>query len=83
MLDDNKLQKHFIEQYKESYDNAEQLLQISEEKAIEMVEHFNFEHTKRTSFTYEVGKIAERNKANTSLKRAEEFLIEVRNIMEI
>lgn len=83
LLDDNKLQKHFIEQYKESYDNAEQLLQISEEKAIEMVEHFNFEHTKRTSFTYEVGKIAERNKANTSLKRAEEFLIEVRNIMEI
>ncbi len=82
LVDDNKLQKHFIEEYKEAYENAEQLLQISEEKAIEMVEHFNFEQSKRSRFTYEVGEIAERNKAKTSLKRAEEFLIEVRKIIE-
>ena len=83
LLDDNKLQKHFIEQYKESYENAEELLQISGDKAIELVEHFHFEHNKRTTFTYELGSIAERNKANTSLKRAEEFLIEIRGIVGI
>ena len=82
LIDDNKLQKHFIEEYKESYEDVEQLLQISEEKAIEMVEHFSFEHTKRSRFTYDVGEVAERNKAKTSLKRAEEFLIEVRKILK-
>ncbi len=83
LIDDNKLQKHFIEQYKESYESAEQLLQISEEKAAEMIKHFQFEHSKRTRFTYEMGKIAERNKAKTSLERAEGFLVEVRKLIGI
>lgn len=82
LIDDNKLQKHFIEQYKESYEDAEQLLQISEEKAIEMLENFSFEHVKRGRYTYDVGVVAERNKAKTSLKRAEEFLLEVRQILD-
>ena len=47
-----------------------------------MVEQFSFEHTKRSRFTYDVGEVAEMNKAKTSLKRAEEFLIEVRKILE-
>lgn len=82
ILEDNKLQKHFIEEYKESYEEAEQLLQISEEKAIELIENFKFEHKKRIIFTYEVGKEAEMNKAQTSIKRAENFLIEARKIIE-
>ena len=81
LIDDNKLQNHFIEQYKESYEDAEQLLQISEEKAVEMIEYLNFEHTKRIKFTYDVGEVAERNKAKTSLKRAEDFLTEVKKMI--
>lgn len=78
MIEDNKLQKHFIDEYKDAYDDAEQLLQITEEKAISLIENFKFEHFKRERFTYEVGKVAEQNKANTSLQRAEEFLTQVR-----
>ena len=81
LIADNKLQKHFIEEYKEMYDNAEKLLQISEEKAIEILEHFKFEQSKRTRFTYEMGRIAEEQKAKTSLKRAEEFTLETRKVM--
>lgn len=83
LLDDKKLQKHFIEQYKDAYDDAEQLLQISEDRAVELLENFNLERAKRHEFTYEMGMIAERSKAKTSLKRAEEFLAEVRKIVEI
>ena len=83
LLEDKKLQKHFIEQYKNAYDDAEQLLQISENKAIELLENLNFERVKRHDFTYEMGMIAERSKAKTSLKRAEEFLTEIRKIVEI
>ena len=81
LIDDKKLQKHFIEEYKESYEDAEQLLQISETKAVEMVKYFSFEHSKRIEFTYEIGKVAEKNKARTSLKRAENFLMEVGKIV--
>ncbi len=82
IVDDNKFQKHFIEQYKESYNNAEQLLQISDERSIEIAENFGFEKSKRKTFTYDVGAIAERNKAKTSLDRAQAFLNEVRKIIE-
>lgn len=82
LIDDNKLQKHFIEQYKEAFEEAEELLQISEEKAVEMLENFSFEISKRKKFTYDEGLIAERNKAKTSLERAEKFLFEVKRIIE-
>ena len=64
------------------YDDAEQLLQISQEKARNMVENLGFEQSKRKIFTYDVGMITERNKALTSLKRAEEFLIETRKMLQ-
>lgn len=82
LLADNKLQKHFIEEYQDMYDNAEELLQTSEEKALELMEHFKFEQTKRTRFTYEMGWIAEKQKAGTSLERAEEFVLEIRKLMK-
>jgi len=81
IIADNKLQKHFVEEYKDMYYDAENLLQISEEKALEMIEHFKFEQTKRTRFTYEMGWTAEKQKAQTSLERAEEFILEIRELM--
>ena len=47
-----------------------------------MAENFDFERGKRKIFTYDIGAVAERNKAKTSLQRAEEFLKEVRIIIE-
>lgn len=81
LIDDNKLQKHFLEEYKDLYEKAEELLQTSEEKATEMIRHFKFEQKKRNEFTYEMGKIAEKQKAKTSLERAEEFVLEIRKLI--
>ncbi len=81
LIDDNKLQKHFIEEYQDAYTEAEDLLKISESKALSMVQDFDFEMAKRKRFTYEMGEIAELNKARTSVKRANEFLTEARKII--
>jgi len=70
---DNKLQKQYLEEYKESYDNVEELLQISEKKALELLRSFDFEQGKRKTFTYDMGVYAQENKAITSVKRAKEF----------
>ncbi|MFH1682927.1 MAG: hypothetical protein ABIA37_03960 [Candidatus Woesearchaeota archaeon] len=82
LVDDNKLQKHFVEEYHDAYEEAEELLRISELKAISMIEEFDFEREKRRRFTYEMGEIAELNKARTSVKRANNFLVEVRKMLE-
>ncbi len=79
---DKKLQKHFIEAYKDSYENAEELLQTSEKKALELLEGFKHEQDKRKIFTYEMGKVAEEHKARLSLQRAENFYEEVRMIIQ-
>lgn len=79
---DKKLQKHFIEAYKESYDSSEELLQTSEKKALELLQDFKSEQGKRKDFTYEMGLVAEENKAKTSLQRAENFHNEIRDIIQ-
>ncbi|MEW5896895.1 MAG: hypothetical protein AB1668_04340 [Nanoarchaeota archaeon] len=81
LIDDNKLQKHFIEEYKDACRETEELLQMSELKAVSMVKAFDFEAEKRKRFTYEMGEVAELNKARTSVKRASEFLTEARKII--
>jgi len=72
--EDNKIEKQFIEEYKDAVDEAEELLRISERKSIEFITDFKNELEKRKIFTYNLGSIAERNKAETSLKRAKNFV---------
>ncbi len=79
---DKKLQKHFIESYKDNYNTAEELLQTSEKKTLELFEDFEHEQSKRKDFTYEMGFVAEENKARTSLQRAEKFHNEIRDIIQ-
>lgn|SRR3989338_2447260 len=79
---DKKLQKHFIESYKDNYDSAEELLQTSEKRALELLDDFKHEQDKRKIFTYEMGKVAEEHKAKASLQRAEKFYEEVRMIIQ-
>ena len=61
-----------IEQYHLAGEEASQLLQTAEQKAREKIETVGFELSKRREFTYGMGKIAEKNKAQTSLERAKE-----------
>ena len=81
--EDNKLEKQFIEEYKNAVDEAEELLRISERKSFEFVNDFKNELEKRKIFTYNLGSIAEKNKAETSLKRAKSFVRVVENMIKI
>jgi len=78
---DKKLTKHIVEQYKQAEIEASELLQIAEQKAREKVEMIKLELNKRRDFTYEMGKIAEKDKANTSINRAQEFLTLVKEMI--
>lgn len=78
---DKKLTHHILEQYRFTEQHAAELLQIAEQKAREQIEKIKLELTKRGEFTYDMGKIAERSKAETSIKRAQEFLTLVKELM--
>ena len=71
-----------MEQYKDAFEEAEELLQLSESKITRLVEDFNFEQTKRKTFTYELGATAERNKALTSYERAKSFFKEIEEMID-
>ena len=77
VVDDNKLEKHFIEEYKDSVEQAEELLQLSEEKTEKIIKDLDNEIFKRKIFTYDLSKTAERTKAETSLGRAKNFVKEI------
>ena len=81
IVEDNKLKKHFIEEDKDAVEQAEELLQLSERKAEKLIRDFDSEMSKRKIFTYDLGKIAERKKAETSLLRAKNFVNEVEKII--
>lgn len=75
-----KLQKKLIEDFAESIEEAAEIL--GKEKAKELIEDYFYEKGKRARFTYEMGVIAMKNKAETSLKRAKRFNEEIRKIIE-
>jgi uncharacterized protein (UPF0332 family) len=72
--EDKKIEKHFIEEYKDAVKEAEELLQLCESKAKTLVSDFGYEMSKRKEFTYDLGKIAEMRKAETSFERARNFV---------
>lgn len=78
---DKKIAKHILEQYVIAGKEASELLQTAEEEAREHVQNVRREMGKRRDFTYEMGMIAEKNKAETSARRAKEFLTLVKELM--
>lgn len=78
---DKKLSKHILGQYKQAEEEAGELLQTVEQKARDHIEQVKFELAKRREFTYEIGKVAERAKAETSIRRAEEFVTLVKELI--
>lgn len=79
---DQKLTRHILEQYQNAEKEASELLQIADRKAKDHIINVKLELSKRREFTYETGKIAEESKAKTFIKRAEEFLTMVRELMK-
>jgi len=53
------------------------------QRAKNLIEDYFNEKFKRGRFTYEMGEIAMKNKAQTSLNRAKKFNEEIRKLIEI
>lgn len=75
-----KIQKNLIEEFKEAGEEASETL--GKDKAKALIEDYSYEKDKRGRFTYEMGEIAIKNKAETSLNRATKFNEEIRKIIE-
>ncbi len=75
-----KLQKRLLEQFVESQEEASQTLW--DDKARRLLEDYFYEKKKRGLFTYEMGAIAMKGRAQTSLDRARSFNEEIRKILE-
>ncbi|GAA5818630.1 MAG: conserved hypothetical protein [Methanobrevibacter sp. CfCl-M3] len=71
----DKLKDKLIEDYEQAKAETFDLINIEEPNIIanDLVESFEFERKKRSSFQYNLGKNLTKSKAETSLKRAEEF----------
>ncbi|HLC19875.1 MAG TPA: hypothetical protein VJK72_03075 [Candidatus Nanoarchaeia archaeon] len=76
----NKRLAKLLEGYEKTKETALGLI-AAEEKAKELVEHFDFEREKRNTLQYELGAEAKQNLARTSLNRASAFVAEIRLIL--
>ncbi len=74
-----RLEKHFIEDFEKAQDESSQIL--GKEKAKEIISNYSSEKEKRSKFTYEIGEIAMKAKAETSLDRARKFNEEIRKML--
>ena len=74
----NKLKKELLEEYEEAQEEA---LEIMGKKADEIISHFDKELEKRSIFQYESTQEIKRAKAETSLKRAKEFIFEMKKML--
>lgn len=75
----DKLKESLIEDYEESKDEA---LEISGNKADELLEDFDFERAKRSRFQYSATEVVMKAKAKTSLERAKRFVFEMEKFLE-
>ena len=74
----NKLKEKLIEDYEELKEEA---LLIAKNKAEGLIEDFEFERNKRSIIQYQTKEVEKSSKAQTSLKRAKEFLYEMNNLL--
>lgn len=79
--EESRLKRKLAEEYSSVVEDAEELLQIGEHKLKELVINLDYEQDKRKIFTYEMGQIAEKQKAETSYNRAKEFVAEVMKLL--
>lgn len=83
-----KIAKQYLEEFEEAQKESQELLgteepiAVMQKKAHELIAKYDFEMSKRTTFTYNMGVKAKANKADTSLKRAIEFYNECLKIMD-
>jgi len=74
----DKLERQLLEEYQQAKEEAEELARIEAET---LLEDFEKEKSKRAFFQYETTEIIKRGKAETSLKRAKKFVLEMKKLM--
>src|SRR3989344_625659 len=75
----DKLKSSLLEDYEEVKEDA---LLIAKNKAETLLENFEFERKKRSTIQYQTGEPEKMSKADTSLKRAKEFVAEMRKLLD-
>ena len=75
----NKLKNELLEDYEEAQGEA---LEIIGRKTDEIISHFDKELDKRSTFQYESTEEIKKAKAETSLKRAKEFVFEMKKLLQ-
>ena len=76
-----KLQKSFVEDFRNAETESAEIL--GREKAESLLKNYSYEMGKRSSFTYELGNVVIKSKAETSLERAKLFNVEVKRILKM
>jgi uncharacterized protein (UPF0332 family) len=74
----DRLKRGLLEEYEETMENA---LEIASIKAGELLENYEREKAKRKIFQYEMDEDIKKGKAETSLKRAKEFIFEIKKLI--
>lgn len=74
----DKLKSSFIEDYEEIKEEA---LLIAKNKSESLIENFELERRKRSIIQYQTGESEKASKAETSLKRAIEFVAEMNKLL--
>ena len=75
----DKLKKELLEDYEAMQQDA---LEIAAAKAESVIESYSYELDKRSRFQYNMLEQTKENKAKTSLKRAAEFVFEMKKLMK-
>ncbi|HLD04384.1 MAG TPA: hypothetical protein VJG90_01570 [Candidatus Nanoarchaeia archaeon] len=74
----DKLKKDLLEEYQAAKGDA---LEIASIKSEELVTFYELEMGKRSRFQYEMAESVQEQKAGTSLKRAKEFIFEMKKLL--
>jgi len=74
----DKLKSSVLENYEDIKDEA---LIIAKNRAETLIENFEFERNKRSIIQYQTGEPEKTSKAETSLKRAKEFFLEMKKLL--
>ncbi|MBS3155341.1 hypothetical protein J4404_02485 [Candidatus Woesearchaeota archaeon] len=76
----DKIKKELLEEYENAKDDA---LEIASIKSDEIITSYGLEMSKRSRFQYDMTEAIKEQKANTSLKRARQFVFEMKKLLPL
>ena len=74
----DKIKKDLLEEYEDTKEDA---LEIASIKSEEIIGFYSMEMDKRSRFQYNMTETIQEQKADTSLKRAREFMLEMKKLL--